>query len=86
MSQQSKIKLTKDKDNDIENPNDSNKLKNNKKQIEWRRNKVRQLLLRENSQSEISRTLDISQPTISRDIAFIQSRYITNSKNTYTRL
>ena len=43
-------------------------------------------MLRGNSQSEISRTLDISQPTISRDIAFIQSRYITNSKNTYTRL
>ena len=86
MSQQSKIKLTKDKDKEIENPNDRNKLKNNKKQIEWRRNKVRQLLLRGNSQSEISRTLDISQPTISRDIAFIQSRYITNSKNTYTRL
>jgi len=30
--------------------------------------------------------LDISQPTISRDIAFIQTRYITNSKNTYRRL
>ena len=45
MSQQSKIKSTKDKDKDkeIENPNDSNKLKNNKKQIRWRRNKVRQL-------------------------------------------
>ena len=90
MSQQSKIKLTKDKDKDkdkeIENPNDSNKLKNNKKQIRWRRNKVRQLQLRGNSQSEISRTLDISQPTISRDIAFIQTRYITNSKNTYRRL
>ena len=43
-------------------------------------------MLRGNSQSEISRTLDISQPTISRDIAFIQSRYITNSKNTYRRL
>ena len=30
--------------------------------------------------------MDISQPTISRDIAFIQTRYITNSKNTYRRL
>ena len=57
MSQESKIKSTKDKNKEIENPNDSNQLKNNKKQIEWRRNKVRQLLLRGNTQSEISRTL-----------------------------
>jgi DNA-binding transcriptional regulator LsrR (DeoR family) len=84
MAQQSKIKSTKDKE--MEQSKEDTKLKNNKKQIEWRRNKVRQLLLRGNTQSEISRTLDISQPTISRDIAFIQSRYITNSKNTYTRL
>src|SRR5688500_15205165 len=86
MSQQSKIKSTNDKDKEIENPNDSNNLKNNKKQIEWRRNKVRQLLLRGNTQSEISRTLDISQPTISRDIDYIHSKYITNSKNTYILL
>ena len=66
MSQKSKIKSTNDKNKDIENLNDNNKLKNNRKQIEWRRNKVRQLLLRGNTQSEISRTFDISQPTISR--------------------
>src|SRR5215207_4113311 len=86
MAQQSKIKSTKDQDKEIENPKNSNKLKNNKKQIEWRRNKVRQLLLRGNTQAEISRTLDISQPTISRDIDFIHSKYITKSKNTYRRL
>ena len=86
MTQQSKIKSTKDKDKDIENPNDSNKLKNNKKQIGWRRNKVRHLLLRGNTQSELSRTLDINQPTISRDIDYIRSKYITNSKNTIKRL
>ena len=79
MAQQSKIKSTKDQDKEIENPIDINKLKNNKKQIEWRRNKVRQLLLRGHSQSEISRTLHISQPTISRDIDYIKSKYITNS-------
>ena len=33
-----------------------------------------------NSQSEIARTLHISQPTISRDIVYIKSKYITNSK------
>jgi predicted transcriptional regulator len=86
MAQQSKIKSTKDQDKEIENPKNSNKLKNNKKQIEWRRNKVRQLLLRGNTQSEISGILHISQPTISRDIDYIRSKYITNSKNTYRRL
>jgi predicted transcriptional regulator len=86
MAQQSKLKSTKGQDKEIENLKDGNNLKNNKKQIEWRRNKVSQLLLRGNSQSEISRTLHISQPTISRDIDYIKSRYITNSKNTYRRL
>ena len=86
MTQQSKLRTTKYKDNNIENSNESNNLKNNKKQIEWRRNKVRQLLLRGNTQLEISRTLDISQPTISREIDYIKSKYITNSKNTYRRL
>jgi predicted transcriptional regulator len=86
MAQQSKIKPTKDQDKEIENLRDSNKSKNNKKQIEWRRNKVRQLLLRGNTQSDISRALHISQPTISRDIDYIKSKYITNSKNTYRRL
>ena len=86
MTQQSKIKSIKDKAKDIENPKDGNNLKNSKKQIEWRRNKVRQLLLRGNTQPEISRTLHISQPTISRDIDYIRSKYITNSKNTVKRL
>ena len=39
-----------------------------------------------NTQSEISRTLHISQPTISRDIDYIKSKYITNSKKTYRQL
>lgn len=43
-------------------------------------------MLRGNTQSEISRTLHISQPTISRDIDYIRSKYITNSKNTIKRL
>ena len=86
MAQQSKLKTKKDKDNDAEKFKDSNNLKNSNKQIEWRRNKVRQLLLRGNTQSEISGILHISQPTISRDIDYIRSKYITNSKNTYRRL
>jgi hypothetical protein len=50
MSQQSKRKSTKHKVKENEKFKDSNKLKNNRKQIEWRRNKVCQLLLRGNSQ------------------------------------
>ncbi len=42
------------------------------KQIDWQRNKVRELLIRGYSQYEISNTLHISQPTISRDIPYIQ--------------
>jgi predicted transcriptional regulator len=43
-----------------------------RKQIDWRRNKVQELLIRGYSQYEISNTLHISQPTISRDIDFIR--------------
>ena len=38
------------------------------KQIDWRRNKVKQYLIRGYSQYEISNTLHMSQPTVSRDI------------------
>jgi DNA-binding NarL/FixJ family response regulator len=38
------------------------------KQIEWRRNKVKDLVIRGHSQYEISNILHISQPTISRDM------------------
>jgi len=47
--------------------------KSNRKQIDWRRNKVRELLIRGYSQYEISTTLHISQPIISRDIDFIRN-------------
>jgi predicted transcriptional regulator len=51
-----------------------------RKQIDWRRNKVRELLIRGYSQYEISNTLHISQPTISRDIDFIRSYAISDEK------
>jgi predicted transcriptional regulator len=44
-----------------------------RKQIDWRRNKVRELLIRGYSQYEMSNTLHLSQPTISRDIDFIRN-------------
>jgi hypothetical protein len=46
ISQHSKIKPIKCKGKEQrENPKDSNKLKNKKKQIEWRRYKIHQLFL-----------------------------------------
>ena len=51
------------------------------KQIDWRRNKVRELLIRGYSQYEISNTLHISQPTISRDIDFIRNPTNSAEKN-----
>ena len=46
-----------------------------KKQVQWRQNRVRELLTRGYSQKEISSILYISQPTVSRDISFIKSDY-----------
>ncbi len=39
-----------------------------KKQIEWRRDKIKELYIRNYSQEEISTKLRISQPTVCRDI------------------
>lgn len=50
-------------------------------QMAWRRNKVRELLARGYHQDEIAHTLHISQPTISRDIHYIQKEMRKNSEN-----
>jgi predicted transcriptional regulator len=52
-----------------------------RKQIDWRRNKVRELLIRGYSQYEISNTLHISQPTVSRDIHYIQAQIQNRNKH-----
>jgi predicted transcriptional regulator len=44
------------------------------KQIEWRRAKVMELTSQGYSQVEISKTLQISEPTISRDIDYLRSQ------------
>ncbi len=62
------------------NPRAEITYKKYQKQIDWRRNKVRELLIRGYSQYEISNTLHISQPTISRDIDFIRSYAISDEK------
>jgi predicted transcriptional regulator len=54
-------------------------MKKYKKQMDWRRNKVRDLFSRGYAQFEISNMLHISQSTISRDINYMQSK--TNNKD-----
>jgi predicted transcriptional regulator len=51
-------------------------------QMAWRRNKVREMITRGYSQYEIANTLRISQPTISRDIHYIQ-KDLRKSKENY---
>src|ERR671933_2356188 len=48
--------------------------------LEWRRNKVQELSSQGYNQSEISRMLQISQPTINRDITFLRQQAKDNIK------
>jgi DeoR/GlpR family transcriptional regulator of sugar metabolism len=48
--------------------------------VEWRRNKVQELASQGYNQSEISRTLQISQSTINRDIAYLRQQAKSNIK------
>jgi predicted transcriptional regulator len=48
--------------------------------LEWRRSKVQELASQGYNQSEISRILQISQPTINRDIAYLRQQAKTNIK------
>lgn len=56
-------------------------LRKYRSQMAWRRNKVRELLARGYHQDEIANTLHISQPTISRDIHYIQREIRKNTEN-----
>src|ERR1041385_2547370 len=48
--------------------------------LEWRRSKVQELASQGYNQSEISRILQISQPTINRDITFLRQQAKQNIK------
>ena len=48
--------------------------------VEWRRNKVQELASQGYNQSEISRILQISQPTINRDLAYLRQQEKENIK------
>jgi predicted transcriptional regulator len=50
-------------------------------QMAWRRNKVKELLARGYQQYDIANTLHISQPTISRDIHYIQTEMRKSAEN-----
>jgi predicted transcriptional regulator len=56
-------------------------LRKYRNQMAWRRNKVRELLARGYHQDEIANTLHLSQPTISRDIHYIQREIRKNTEN-----
>jgi predicted transcriptional regulator len=48
--------------------------------VEWRRSKVQEVSSQGYNQSEISRLLQISQPTINRDITYLRQQAKTNIK------
>ena len=48
--------------------------------VEWRRSKVQELASQGYNQSEISRILQISQPTINRDITYLRQQAEDNIK------
>jgi predicted transcriptional regulator len=52
----------------------------NSTSIEWRRSKVQELASQGYNQSEISRILQISQPTINRDITYLRQQAKENIK------
>src|ERR671930_1027154 len=57
-----------------------NNLNSSVNSVEWRRNKVQELASQGYNQSEISRMLQISQPTINRDITYLRQQAKENIK------
>jgi hypothetical protein len=60
--------------------NNLSSLVNSNNNLEWRRSKVQELASQGYNQSEISRILQISQPTINRDITFLRQQAKENIK------
>ena len=57
-----------------------NNLSSSLNRVEWRRNKVQELTSQGYNQSEISRILQISQPTINRDMTYLRHQAKANIK------
>lgn len=56
------------------NPRANITAKKYRKNVTWRRNKVKELLFKGYDQQEIISILHVSQPTISRDVAFLHNQ------------
>jgi hypothetical protein len=63
-----------------DNPRVNLTAKKYRKQINWRRMKVRELCIRGYSQFEISSTLHVSQPSVSGDLQFVRNQAITSNR------
>ncbi len=57
-----------------------NNLSSSVNSLEWRRSKVQELSSQGYNQSEISKILQISQPTINRDITYLRQQAKSNIK------
>jgi predicted transcriptional regulator len=68
-------------DENVVNPRSGITLNKYRSQIAWRRSKVKELLTRNYTQYEIANLLHISQPTISRDIKYIQKEIKKTNEN-----
>ncbi|MGD9535084.1 MAG: hypothetical protein AB7V56_15120 [Candidatus Nitrosocosmicus sp.] len=82
------VKPLTDKNDDIikdANPRANITAKKYQKNVNWRRNKVKELLFKGYDQQEIVSFLHVSQPTISRDIALIHNQQ-ENEINDYGKL
>jgi DNA-binding CsgD family transcriptional regulator len=58
----------------------SNNNNHSSSSLEWRRSKVQELASQGYNQSEISRILQISQPTINRDLSYLRQQAKSNIK------
>jgi predicted transcriptional regulator len=74
------------KDNQVNNKRAGLSSSKYQNQIAWRRNKVKELITRGYTQFEISRELHMSQPTVSRDIHFLEKELSKSRKNYGQRL
>ena len=50
-------------------------------QIEWRRSKVQEMLVKGNNHYEIASVLQVSRPTITRDVEYLRQQAKENMKN-----
>jgi predicted transcriptional regulator len=55
------------------------------KMVDWRRNKVQQLLVRGYSQWDVAKELQIDQSTVSRDVQYLTSSPSESSKTIPTK-